>query len=101
MRRTLLVLLLPLAAAAGMARADEGDHDRARAALQAGEVLPLATVLQRVAQGHPGDVLEVKLEREHGRWVYELKLLQRGGALLKLQVDARTGEVLQASERRR
>lgn len=100
MQRALL-FLLPLALAGGAAQADPGDHDRARAALQAGEVLPLATVLQRVAQSHPGDVLEVELEREHGRWIYELKLLQRGGALLKLAVDARTGEVLQAREGRR
>ena len=100
MRRALL-FLLPLALAGGVALADPGDHDRARAALQAREVLPLGTVLQRVAQSHPGDVLEVELEREHGRWIYEVKLLQRGGALLKLAVDARTGEVLQARERRR
>ena len=100
MRRALL-FLLPLALAGGGAQADPSDHDRARAALQAGEVLPLATVLQRVATSHPGDVLEVELEREHGRWIYELKLLQRSGALLKLAVDARTGEVLQARERRR
>jgi uncharacterized membrane protein YkoI len=100
MRRALL-FLLPLALAGVVAQADPRDHDRARAALQAGEVLPLATVLQRVAQSHPGDVLEVELERDHGRWVYELRLLQPGGALLKLEVDARTGEVLQARERRR
>jgi len=89
---SLLFLALPLATAPALA--SERDHDRARAALQTGEVLPLATVLQRVAQSHPGNVLEVELEREDGRWIYELKLLQRGGALLKLEVDARTGEVL-------
>lgn len=99
--RRLLLLLLPLALVGGVARADPRDHDRARAALQAGEVLPLADVLRRVAQTHPGDVLEVELEREHGRWIYELKLLQPGGALLKLEVDARTGHVLQVRERRR
>ncbi|NIC40041.1 PepSY domain-containing protein [Aquabacterium sp. A08] len=72
----------------------DSDHDRARAALVAGEVLPLAEVLQRVARQHPGHVLEVELEREHGRWVYELKLLQADGGVLKLEVDARDGTVL-------
>lgn len=100
MRRFLLVLL-PLALATGAARADERDHDRARAALQAGEVLPLGAVLQRVARSHPGDVLEVELEREQGRWIYELKLLQPGGGLLKLEVDARSGEVLRSRPRQR
>lgn len=76
-----------------------GDHERARAALQAGEILPLQKVLDRVQRSHPGDVLEVELEREGGRWVYELKLLQRGGSLLRLDVDARTAEVLRSRPR--
>ncbi len=75
------------------------DHERARAALQAGEILPLQKVLDRVQVSHPGDVLEVELEREGGRWVYELKLLQRSGALLRLDVDARTAEVLRSKQR--
>ena len=36
----------------------------------------------------------MELEREDGRWVYELKLLQNDGRLLKLAVDARDGLVL-------
>jgi len=74
----------------------KGDHERARAALQAGEVLPLRTLLERVERSHPGQVLEVELERDDGRWIYELKLLQAGGRLLKLKLDARTAEPLQS-----
>ncbi len=40
-----------------------GDHDRARQALEAGEVLPLRTILDRVEREYPGQVLEVELER--------------------------------------
>lgn len=84
------------------ARADgPRDHERARAALQAGEVLSLQKVLERVQRSHPGDVLEVELEREGGRWVYELKLLQQGGTLLRLDVDAATAEVLRSRQRAR
>ena len=47
---------------------------------------------------HPGQVLDVELDLEkHGdveRWVYEVKLLRKGGALVKLEVDARTGTVI-------
>ena len=95
----LLVLAATLLASAP-ALAD-GDHDRARAAVQAGEVLPLKTVLERVARSHPGEVLEVELESEDGRWVYEIKLLQAGGRLVKLEVDAATGEVLRSKQRPR
>lgn len=86
----LALLTLPPAALADRAH----DHDRARAALRAGEVLPLTTILERVAQQQPGQVMEVDLEREDGRWIYELKLLNNDGALVKLQVDARDGVVL-------
>jgi len=86
---------------AGPAWAGDGprDHERARAAVQAGQVLPLPTLLQRLQRSHPGQVLEVELEHDDGRWVYEIKLLQPGGRLLKLELDAATGAVLKARER--
>lgn len=72
-----------------------GDHDRARQALEAGEILPLSHVLERIEQSHPGQVIDVELERGHdARWVYKVKVLQRGGALIRLKVDARDGRVL-------
>jgi uncharacterized membrane protein YkoI len=76
------------------ARGGSHDHDRARSALQAGKILPLPTIMARVAQSHPGHVLEVELEREDERWIYELKLLQPGGGLLKLEIDAKSGAVI-------
>ncbi|MDL5034688.1 PepSY domain-containing protein [Pelomonas sp. APW6] len=93
-----------LAGAVPLARADEHrdhgrDHDRARAALQAGEILSLQQVLARVQPRYPGEVLAVELEREDGRWIYELKLLQTGGRLLRLDVDAKTAEVLRSRAR--
>lgn len=90
-----LLVSLALCCQSPIALADgQSDHDRAREALRAGEVLPLTTILQRVAREQPGEVLKVELEREHGRWIYELKLIQHSGALVKLKVDARDGSVL-------
>lgn len=80
-----------------MLRADDRhdhDHDRARAAVQAGEVLPLRQVLEALRRTEPGEVLEVELEQDAGRWVYELKLLRPDGTLRRLKVDARTAAVL-------
>ncbi len=95
-----LVLACAMAAVPGPARADS-DQDRARAALQAGQVLPLKAVLERLARDHPGQVLEVELEQEDGRWIYEIKLLQAGGRLVRLELDAGTGTVLRRRERAR
>lgn len=85
---------LLLGSACGMALAFGDDHERARAALQAGEVLPLPLLLERVAREQPGQVLAVELERHDGLWVYELKLLDPAGRLVKLEVDARSAELL-------
>ena len=91
------MLFLALGSPAAMA-GDDHDHDRARQALEAGEVLPLRSILERVERDYPGQVVDVELEREHKdqqeRWVYEVKVLRTGGALIKLKVDARDGTVI-------
>lgn len=92
-----LVLALALITGPGMmsvTRADSSDHERARRAVEAGEVLPLREVLARVEVEHPGQVMELELERDDGMWLYEIKILQAGGVLIKLEVDARDGRVL-------
>ena len=78
---------------------DSRDHERARAAVEAGQVLPLPTLLERLRRTHPGQVLELELERDDGRWIYEIKLLQANGQLLKLDVDAATAQVLQVKRK--
>ena len=93
-----LPLRLALLAGSGAAHADREDHERARKALEAGEVLPLKTILERVEENFPGQVMDVELERERvggrERWIYEIKVLRTGGALVKLKLDARDGSVL-------
>lgn len=78
---------------------DKGDHERALQAVQSGQVLPLGKVLALIEKAHPGQVLEVELEHEKQQWQYEIKLLQPDGRLMKLQVDARTGEVMKRKTR--
>ncbi len=97
---TLLAALAWLAAsAAAPAQAREEDHDRALRAVRAGQVMPLPQVLDRLARTHPGQVLEVELEDKRSAWVYEIRLLQPDGRRVKLEVDARSGEVLRTRER--
>jgi len=97
-RNCALPLCLALLAGSGAAHAGDEDHERARKALEAGEVLPLKTILERVEHDYPGQVMDVELEREQvgrgERWIYKLKVLRSGGALVRLKVDARDGTVL-------
>jgi uncharacterized membrane protein YkoI len=78
---------------------DQHDHDRARHALVAGEILPLRTILEQLEREQPGQVMEVELEQKHGVWIYEVKLLRPDTSLLKLKIDARTGEVVGMKQR--
>lgn len=82
---------LVLCAVAGPAVASGEDHEQARQAVESGQILPLSRVLERLARDQPGQVLELELEREGGVWLYEVKLLQPDGRLLKLHLDARSG----------
>ncbi len=102
-RRFILALALAMAAgAAPLGQAgDDLDHERARRAVEAGEVLPLRTVLEQVERQYPGQLMEVELERAHGAWVYEIKVLRAGGELVKLKVDASNGQVLGSKIRSR
>lgn len=83
-----LFLLLGSFAIAPALPAKDLDHDRAREALEAGEILPLRTIIEKLERDYPGQILEVELDHEDGLWIYEIKLLRDNGALVKLKLDA-------------
>lgn len=77
----------------------DDDHERARQALQSGQILPLRTVLERLERSHPGKVLEVELEQKDGLWIYKVKLLQADGQLVKLMLDAKIAVIIERKNR--
>ena len=77
---------------------DDHAYDRARRAVDRGEALPITELLERLKTQVPGEVVGVEFERERGRWVYEFKIIDRGGRLLDVYVDAQTGTVLSMEE---
>lgn len=77
--------------AAARSRDRDDDQDLARQALQRGEVLPIARILELVAQHLPGDVIEVQLDERRGRLEYEIRVLTPSGRVRELVLDARTG----------
>ena len=81
--------------AAGVTAADVGPRE-ARRLRDAGAILPLEEILAVVADRQAGRVLETELEREDGRYVYEIELLDAGGRVHEFEVDAATARVLDA-----
>ncbi|MDR0234007.1 MAG: PepSY domain-containing protein [Zoogloeaceae bacterium] len=73
----------------------ESEHDKAREAVRAGEIMPLEEVLRHVEKTAPGRVLKVELDQKGRRWVYKIKLLRNNGKLSKLYFDARDGTLLE------
>src|SRR3989304_5567812 len=87
-RLSLLAVALVLAGVAA-ARADD-DHARARAAREAGEIVSLQAILDRVQAEFTGSPVEVELDDEDSRWIYKVKLLAPAGAVVRL-ADAAGG----------
>ena len=98
MRSVLLVLILVLAPAFAGAHADEDSQDRALDAVRRGEILPLSVILDRLREADGGQVLEVELENEHDRWIYEVTTLAPNGVVSKRLLDASTGLLLPPNE---
>ena len=105
MKRTVFIFLLQAvadtvlvaASSPGLAQGASLDHDRARAAVQSGEILPLHEILAKVSEKQEGRVLEVRLddleEGLHG-WVYDIRLFTPEDEVLFLRVDAGTATIL-------
>lgn len=94
-----ILLCMCLLASHASRASGQDDQERARLALEAGELLPLPVLLDRVGREHPGQVMEVELESESGRWIYEMKLLDKGGSLIKLKLDAKDGTLIKSKRK--
>lgn len=95
----MLMVLLTCSLLATSVLASSTDQERATQAVQAGDILSLRVILERLEQTQPGQVLDVEFEQKQGVWIYELKILKAGGRLQKLKVDAKTGEIISNKER--
>ena len=70
------------------------DDTEARQLRANGKALAEERVAELALQKRPGRVVELELEREHGRLVYEVEVHDEAGKEWKLSLDAATGEVL-------
>lgn len=68
-------------------------HRRARDAVGRGEIQPLEQVLAGVRSAYPGRIMDVDLRQRGNSWTYHIKLLTPDDAMMKINVDARTGRI--------
>ena len=54
--------------------------------------------MHRLGLGQDARILEIESEIEHGATVYEIEYVEPTGRIREVQVDARTGEVLEEED---
>lgn len=87
----LVALLLGSAASAGGV-----DHREVLELRRQGTLLPFEEILQVIQKRYPGSqVFEVELDRDDDRYIYEVEILTATGQFRELELDARTGAVLE------
>ena len=92
-----LLLLIALAVALpGQVRAL--DQDRARAAMERGDIRPLDQILAAVRAVAPGDVIALDLKEKKGRWLYKVKVLTPAGKRREIRIDAKSLEIIKDDE---
>ena len=95
--RVLLAALTLMPGLAGFAWAAD-DHELAREALTSGQIRPLGEIVNAVQSRCQGKIIEVELERSSRDgadfWLYQLRMMMPKGDILRLDVDARTTQIL-------
>jgi uncharacterized membrane protein YkoI len=89
-----IAVLATLLAIAPLAAEDDADHERAGEAVRRGELLSLEQILA-LHPLQPGErLVEVELDRDDGRWEYELQILTPTGRVRELEIDGASGALL-------
>ncbi len=91
--RQLFLILISSMIAINDVLADR-NHNEARRLKEAGKIMPLEQIIIKARKLRSGHILEIELEHEHGRYIYELEILDDDGTIWELEYDAKNGELI-------
>ena len=98
---TIVIAAMLLGGVADAAADDEQrDHDLARKALLEGRIRPLTEITDVVRSKVPGEILSVQIDvdDQKRRFVYEFDIITPEGKLREVDVDAATATILKIEE---
>ena len=94
-----LAVVLPVAAGrSDTAPGSPADFERALDAVARGEIKRLSEIMPRIEEEFGGRTVEIELETDEARWIYEFEILTPDGRLFEVDVDAVTGETIDVTE---
>lgn len=94
--KTVFLFLVMVASTFNLARADDDyDPERLQQLVQSKQLMPLEQLLDTHRELLSGRVVDVELEREHKRWIYEIKVLTEKGKRREFYFDGTTGALLE------
>ncbi len=98
---TLLVLSPSLAVGAPLAAWQRPEQDRARREVLEGKILSYAEIARLARRAVPGRIVGQDLERRgRDRYVYRLAIMQKGGKVASVTIDAHSGRILSVKGKR-
>lgn len=74
--------------------------EQAHEARKKGHVQSLREVVRGTAEQFPGKLLKAVLQRQDEQWIYTLIILQEGGYITKVWVDAQQGSLIKYKSRK-
>lgn len=102
----LAIIASPVAAYERLAPASpvvlaQSEQDRAREEMMEGRILGYSEIVRQAQRVVPGRVVGQDLRQaSRNRWVYRIKILQDGGKVASVTLDAHTGQVLSVKGKR-
>ena len=104
MKMSLRPVLLGVAVGAtflafGAAAGERPRLEEIRQLRESGRIMAAEDILARSRAIQPGQVVGLELERDDGRWIYEVKLIDERNRVHELELDAANGEVLERKEK--
>ena len=67
----------------------------------ANSLLSMEDILSRVRETTDAAIIDIDLERERGKWIYEVEIRTPEGREIELTYDARSGDLLSRRRSRR
>lgn len=97
--KTAFLFLVMVANTFNLARADSDyDAEQLQQLVKSKQLIPLEQLLLQHRDSLQGRIVDVELERENQRWVYEIKVLTERGRRREFYFDGTTGAPLSHEE---